>query len=102
MAWVSMAARADGSSRPAPQHTVEQLYVLAEVPWAEEQVAYARLRRCAHALRAVGVIQELCHALAEGSQVAWLHEEARAAVLDLLQNAADPRGDDRAALPHRL
>src|SRR5664280_3286969 len=47
-------ARRDGSSLPAAQHALEQLDVLAEVPRAEEQVTYARLRRCADALRAVG------------------------------------------------
>ena len=40
----------------AAQHTLEQLDVLAEVPWAKEQVAYARLRRCTHTLRVVGVV----------------------------------------------
>jgi len=43
-------------SRAAAQHALEQLDVLAEVPGAEEQIAYARLRRCAHALRVVGVV----------------------------------------------
>src|SRR5664280_1418758 len=95
-------ARRDGSSLPAAQHALEQLDVLAEVPGAEEQVAYACLRRCADALRAVGVLQEPADALAEASQVAGVHEEAGAAVLDLLPDAADRRGDDRAALPHRL
>jgi hypothetical protein len=33
--------------RVEAQHALEQLDVLAEVPWAEEQLAYARLRRCA-------------------------------------------------------
>src|ERR1017187_1512756 len=72
------------------------------MPWAEEQVAYARLRRCAHALRAVGVVQQPADALAEGSQVAGVYEEAGASVLDLVSDAADPRRNDRAPLPHRL
>ena len=91
-------ARRDGSSLPAAQHALEQLDVLAEVPRAEEQVTYARLRRCADALRAVGVIQELAHAPAERLQVAGLHEKAGASVLDLL--AVAYRASRRARSPH--
>ena len=55
------------NSLPATQYALQQLDVLAEVPWVEEHVAYTRLCRCAHPLRTMGVIQELAHALAEGS-----------------------------------
>src|SRR5271157_1408129 len=90
------------ASGAAAEHALEQLDVLAEVPRPEEQVAYAGLRRRTHALGAVGVFQEPAHSLAEGPQVEGVHEVAGAAVLDLLSDAADARGHDRAALPHRL
>jgi excisionase family DNA binding protein len=60
----------------AAQHALEQLDVLAEVSRAEEQFAHARLCRFAHALRTMGVIQQLAHALTKRPQVAGVHEEA--------------------------
>jgi hypothetical protein len=80
----------------------EQVDVLAEVAGAEEEIAHARARGLAHALGAVRVEQQFAHPLAEGAEVARLDEVARAAVLDLVLDPADPRRHDRAALPHRL
>src|SRR4029077_15524763 len=84
------------------EDALEQFDVLAEVPRAEEVIAHRDLRRLAESLRVVWVGEQRGDARPERLEIFGVDEVAGAAVLDLVLDAADARGDDRPSLPHRL
>src|SRR5438046_412478 len=91
-----------GRPRDPSRELCEQAEVCAEVLRSEVALSNPELGRRPQTSFQGRICQYRFDRVPERREVARIHEDPTYAVVDLVSDAADPGGDERASLPHRL